>query len=69
MALEYIYSLTNLEFRGTRMTEHEDGSWSYDTLVFTYKDVRCTLRQIFGYKEIIDELSITHGAAVTAIVT
>jgi hypothetical protein len=68
MTLEYIYSLTNLEFRGTRMTEREDGSWSYDTLDFAYKDVRCTLRPIVGYKEILAELSKTHGPAVTAIV-
>jgi hypothetical protein len=66
MAHEYVYSLTNLEFRGTRRTDCEDGSWSFDTLDFIYKDVRCALRQIAGYSEIIKELSETNGGAVTA---
>src|SRR5271167_2404611 len=66
MALKYIYSLTNLAFRGSRVTEYEDGSWRFDTLDFAYKDVRCTLRQVDGYKEVIEELKETHGGAVTA---
>jgi hypothetical protein len=64
MALKYIYSLTSLVFR---VTEYEHGSWRFDTLAFAYKDVRCTLRQADGYKEIIEELKETHGGgAVTA---
>jgi hypothetical protein len=69
MMPQYVYSLTNLEFRGTRRTDYEDGSWSFDTLVFVYKDVRCALRQIAGYKEVIKELSETNGGAVTATLT
>jgi hypothetical protein len=69
MAQQYVYSLTNLEFRGTRRTDYEDGSWSFDTLDFVYRDVRCVLRQIVGYKETIEELSETNGGAVTATLT
>jgi hypothetical protein len=69
MALKHIYRLTNLHFRGSRVTEYPDGSWSYDTLDFVYKDVRCTLQQVEGYKEIVAELGKTHGAGVTATLT
>jgi hypothetical protein len=69
MTLKHIYRLTNLHFRGSRVTEYPDGSWCYDTLDFFYKDVRCTLRQVQGYKEIIAELGQTHGAAITATLT
>ncbi len=69
MAMRHIYRLTNLHFRGSRVTEYPDGSWCYDTLEFAYKDIRCTLQQVESYKEIIAELGETHGAAVTATLT
>lgn len=69
MTLKYIYRLTNLHFRGSRVTEYPDGSWWYDTLDFVYKDVRCTLQQVQGYKEIIAELGESHGAGITATLT
>jgi hypothetical protein len=69
MALKHIYRLTNLHFLGSRVTDHPDGSWSRDTLDFTYKDVRGILQQVEDYKEIIQELSETHGAGITAMLT
>jgi hypothetical protein len=66
---QYVYSLTNLEFRGTRRTNYEGGGWSFDILDFVYKDVRCELRQIPGYKEVIQELTENNGGAVTATLT
>jgi hypothetical protein len=69
MALKYIYSLTNLSFIGTRVTECLDGSWRRDALDFRYKDMRCTLKQIEGYASLIEELKETHGSAVTATLT
>ena len=69
MALKHIYRLTNLHFRGSRITEYPDGSWSYGTLDFVYKDVRCTLQQVESYKEIVAELGKTHGAGITATLT
>ena len=69
MAPRHIYRLTNLHFRGCRITEYPDGGWSYDTLDFLYKDVHFTLHQVQGYKEIITELGETHGAGITATLT
>lgn len=66
MSMKHVYQLTNLSFRGNRITEYPDGSWRYDTLDFAYKDVRCTLQQMEGYSEVIKELSRTHGAGITA---
>ena len=66
MALKHVYQLTNLHFLGSRVTTYPDGSWSRDTLDFAYKDVRCTLQQMEGYRELIKELSRTHGAGITA---
>jgi hypothetical protein len=69
MALKHIYRLTNLHFLGSRVTDYPDGSWSRDTLDFTYKDVQGKLQLLEDYKEIVKELSETHGAGITATLT
>ena len=66
---QLIYELTNLHFEGPEITTYPDGSWRRDRLSFKCKSIHCVLLQATEYRELIEELRQTHGAAITATLT